>query len=371
MLGHQVAILAFWGLEGSALHIGDGVGGEIPIFPRGHHPYGQDVVGIVSERWQADVTISLMDAWVCQPDLYGPRTRFAPWFPIDHEPMQHIVREPVRKAFRPITMSRFGLAEAERAGIEAAYVPHGVETAVFCPGDKAAARERAGLPQDAFVIGMVAANKGQPSRKALPQHLEAFALFRRRHPDALLYLHTSQARHGEHGGVNLPELCEHLGIADAVRFPDAHRYLLGFPDEALVDLYRSFDVLANVSCGEGFGIPILEAQAAGCPVVVGDWTSMTELCFGGWTVDRADSLRTWTALGSYQWTPRPEAIAECLEAAYGADLAVKGALARDAALDYDADRLAEECWRPVLDDIEERITVPLGGGRSFAQAIAV
>jgi glycosyltransferase involved in cell wall biosynthesis len=368
-LGHEVGILAFWGLEGAALHIGDGAGGEIPIFPRGFHLTGQDVVGIVSERWKADVTISLMDAWVCHPEMYGPRVRWAPWFPIDHEPVQRVVVEPVRKAFRPITMSRFGAAQAEQAGIEAAYVPHGVETSVFCPGDKAAARERAGLPQDRWIVGMVAANKGQPSRKALPQHLEAFAAFHRAHPDSLLYLHTLAARHGEHQGVNIPELCEMLGIAEAVRLPDHHRYMLGYPDEAMVDLYRSFDVFMNVSAGEGFGIPILEAQACGVPVIVGDWTAMAELCFAGWAVDRADALRTWTGLGSYQWTPRPEAITECLEHAYGMELGELGEQARAQALAYDADTVAADYWRPVLDDIEERITVPVG--RSFAQAIAV
>jgi len=292
-----------------------------------------------------------------------------PWFPIDHEPVQRVVAEPVRKAFRPITMSRFGLAMAEQAGIDAAYVPHGVESDVFRPGDKAAARERTGLPQDRFIVGMVAANKGQPSRKALPQHLEAFAQFHRAHPDSLLYLHTLAARHGEHQGVNIPELCELLGIAEAVRLPDHHRYMLGFPDEQMVDLYRSMDVFANVSMGEGFGIPILEAQACGVPVIVGDWTAMSELCFAGWAVDKADALRTWTALGSYQFTPRPEAITECLELAYSADLADLGAAARERALPYDADTVAADYWRPVLDDIEERITVPVG--RSFARAIAV
>jgi glycosyltransferase involved in cell wall biosynthesis len=128
-------------------------------------------------------------------------------------------------------------------------------------------------------------------------------------------------------------------------------------------------VFMNVSAGEGFGIPILEAQACGVPVIVGDWTALSELCFAGWAVDRADALRTWTGLGSYQWTPRPEAITECLEHAYGADLADMGAAARAQALAYDADTVAADYWRPVLDDIEERITVPTG--RSFAQAIAV
>ena len=50
--------------------------------------------------------------------------------------------------------------------------------------------ERVGLPASAFVVGAVAMNKGYPSRKSLPQIVEAFAAFRARHAEAMLYLHT-------------------------------------------------------------------------------------------------------------------------------------------------------------------------------------
>ena len=49
---------------------------------------------------------------------------------------------------------------------------------------------RDAFPKDAFVVGMVAANKGAPSRKAFSQALLAFSRFAKAHDNAFLYLHT-------------------------------------------------------------------------------------------------------------------------------------------------------------------------------------
>jgi len=121
-------------------------------------------------------------------------------------------------------------------------------------------------------------------------------------------------------------------------------------------MYNAFDVKTLVSMGEGFGIPILEAQACGCPVVVGDWTSMGELCFSGWKVSKADAEPFWTPLAAYQYYPRSGAILDAYEAAYQ----MKGnqeyrTRAREGALAYDADRVTEKYWKPVLDDIGDHL----------------
>jgi glycosyltransferase involved in cell wall biosynthesis len=132
----------------------------------------------------------------------------------------------------------------------------------------------------------------------------------------------------------------------------------GIPDDAVATVYNAFDVLTSVSMGEGFGIPIVEAQANGVPVIVGDWTSMSELCFAGWKVDRADADNFWTPLGSYQFVPHVGAIAEAMEAAYlGAQDFKLHKQARQGALAYNADDVAETYWRPILSELEQRMDI--------------
>jgi FkbM family methyltransferase len=124
----------------------------------------------------------------------------------------------------------------------------------------------------------------------------------------------------------------------------------------MVALYNSFDVLMNATRGEGFGIPILEAQACGVPVIVTDFSAMPELCFAGWKVGYTD--REFTYQGSYQVLPSVTDIADALEEAYQMNdeqRAGMRAQARAGALTYDADLVTTEYWKPALEAIEARI----------------
>lgn len=254
-LGHDMSITAFYGVQGGRLVV-DG----IPVYGQAHHPYGQDVITAHAVHAGAQAIISLLDVWVFQPE--NIRLPWFPWFPIDCEPIPYPVLEKARRATKAITMSKYGQAEAKRVGLDTWYAPHCVETDVFRPINRLEARNRLRLPSDAFVIGMVAANKGNPSRKAFHEQITAFAALKHNHPDALLYLHTDD---GSHGGevIDLPGYCQAIGLTVGrdVLFVDQYALTMGLPDAYMVDLYNALDVLSLVSLGEGFGIPCYPAGA--------------------------------------------------------------------------------------------------------------
>jgi len=352
-LGHEVTIAATYGLEGAILNWNG-----IKVLPRGGDPYGGDVLVKHAALVGADMVITLLDAWVYHPEVWPQSMIWAPWFPVDSEPLPQAVSMPVSQAHTRLVFSKFGQRMVQNAGMDATYIPHGVDTKVLRPYPMVEARKASKFPTDRFIVGIVAANKGYPPRKSWPEMIEAFSIFHRKHNDALLYLHTNPTL--SNGGVNIIDICSMHGLElgkDVIcSDPYQANTIGGLSDEQMATMYSSLDVHLLASSGEGFGIPILEAQACGVPVIVGDWTSMSELCFSGWKISRADSHPLYNPVGAYQFLPRVGAIVDALEASYemrgNQDYRMR---ARDGALAYDADKVAQKYWKPALEKIAERI----------------
>ena len=355
-LGHVVQVFAWYGVEGSILNW-EGIN----LLPKYQEPYGQDITGAHAQGMRADIVLTLIDAWVLQPQNYNG-IPWVGWAPVDHDPIPPLVAEKLKEAFAPIAYSKFGEAKMREAGLEPLYVPHGIETGVFKPKPRLEARKALGMPTDRFVCGMVAANTGWPSRKAIPEVMAAFARFRRKHDDALLYLHMRDgagAMPGTAPNVDVHRIAAQYGlrIGQDVLVCEQYKYIVGaYPDEHMVNVFNSLDVLVNPSLGEGFGLTILEAQSCGTPVIVGDWTSMSELCFSGWMIPKEEAAEVWSAQNSLQWVARVGAIAERMKWAYQAagDESLREK-ARAGALLYDADTVTAEYWKPALDTIAVRL----------------
>jgi len=353
-LGHEMSATAFYGLEGALL----GYEG-IKIYPKGFHPYGVDIVAANASSENADIIISLIDAWVLNAGQMQLNSMlWVPWFPIDTEPISAQVADSVKLAYKRIVFSNHAKRMMDQAGLDYYYVPHGIETDIMKPKDKAESRKWLGVPEDAFVVGMVAANKGNPSRKAFCEQIAGFRMLKSVHKDAVLYLHTYDGAGNQRDAVNLRQYINglELEIGKDVYICNQHQYHLSYSEEYMSHAFSAMDVLMNVSLGEGFGIPIIEAQACGTPVIVGDWTSMGELCFSGQKIDKAKAAPFYNPLGTYQFTPRFEDIGLALIEEYRNPSSKEKA--RAGALEYDADLVTEKYWKPVLEDIES--TLPKG-----------
>lgn len=357
--GHDVAVMANYGVAGSVL---DWQG--IPHFPHGLDPFSNDTAPYQAADWtqgnSLGWTISLYDVW----SFKGPAwdlLNVAAWVPIDHQPITAPVlawfteRQGRRYA---IAMSRFGEDQLLKAGVpreRVFYAPHSINTQVFKPTESDA-RKQMGIPEDAHLTMINAANKGNvPIRKCWPEMLLAWRTFAEKHPDAYLYLHTEVT--GIANGCKIDRFLEAINAPmDRVKIVPQYAYKNGIPQEVLVQLYSAADVFLATSRGEGFGIPVVEAQACGVPVITTAWTAQPELTGAGWVVDGQPE---WDEQQGGWWkVPNVDSIVAALESSYAA----KGDtdLQRQAvefAQGYDTATVYEAHWRPIL----ARLASEVGG----------
>lgn len=349
---YELAISAFYGIEGARI-----VWNDIPVFPGLGGEYGN---GCLLDHARSHfgglrdgITLTLMDVWVMRAQM-AAQLNMACWVPVDHEPAPPAVLAFFQQSGAiPIAMSRFG--EEMLADLDPLYVPHGVDTNLFRPYPRDEVRRTFGVPEGAFLVGMVAANKGRPSRKGFQQALEAFRAFRENHSDAYLYLHTCVDPNNAMG-ENIPGLITALGIpAEAILIADQYRMTLNpYPPQAMGMIYSAMDVLLNPAMGEGFGVPVLEAQACGVPAIVTDFSAMREVCGAGW---RVTCRPYWTGQNSWQAVPDVEDIVDALKQAYQLPVAGRrkiGEQAREHALGYDVDLVTERYFLPALEQVAER-----------------
>jgi glycosyltransferase involved in cell wall biosynthesis len=252
--GHEVIVSAYYGLRGASLNLNG-----VLVLPGAMDGWGNDILPAHVAAQRPDAVIALMDVWVLEAQTLKT-VPITAWAPIDHDPLPPAVEAGLKHAKHVWAMSRFAEREMKRIGLEPFYVPHGVDTDVFKPGDRAEARRRWGVPEGAFFAVTVASNKGWPSRKSLDRLLKAWGRFVETHPDAILYLHT-QADHPS--AIDLQRVAEFYKIPPtAIRFGDEYRLARGaFNTEAMAALYNAADVLVLPSAGGGFEIPLIEAQA--------------------------------------------------------------------------------------------------------------
>lgn len=149
-----------------------------------------------------------------------------------------------------VTPSQWLAAEVGRSSLAGrfplAVIPHGVDTEVFRPRDRAAARDVLGIPPDARVLLFVSDYMHRPTKgfAVLAEALNGLT-----HDPRLVLLSVGSGR-----------------PATEVRIP--HVKLNSVRNDSLMSLvYSAADVLVVPSLQETFSLAALEAMACGIPVV--------------------------------------------------------------------------------------------------------
>lgn len=254
----------------------------------------------------ADFFVSLQDIFMYEPGPFACLS--AVWMPLHFVPVEHPTVLALADFDMQLPISGWGslllqpLQNANRHAIRhISVLPHGRDISVFHPKHKTAERVaetrlRWQWPQDSFVVLMIASNSEESGRKAFDAQLQGFTKFVHDNPDKKIWLHihSEVARAYDLGRLletfgEFPDRARWMDVMDGrirthkdalirgehVSVSSSHD-LMNVQEEDLVAMYQASDVLLAATCSEGCGVPILEAQLSGTPVITTRATAMWE-----------------------------------------------------------------------------------------------
>jgi glycosyltransferase involved in cell wall biosynthesis len=266
---------------------------------------GNDWIELHTFFQKADLIISCSDTHVYEIDKWK-KLPWAAWQVIDSQPLYKEIKKRADICPLNIAMSRFGQEVMKKVGIESTYIPLAYSKEDFFPEDRAVARKQLKecFPDeeigDRLMIMMNSANMSRPGRKNFGVAFRAFKELKNDKPDAILYCHTDCK--GVSGGEDLFEMARMYGLSEKdVIFPPQYQYAMGMLDSKYMRMmYNCSDFFLHTSMGEGFGVPAVEAQACGIPVISPDYSAMGEVVHHGVKLGEA-CYNTFAYIEGTEW----------------------------------------------------------------------
>jgi glycosyltransferase involved in cell wall biosynthesis len=284
------------------------------------HQSFQEVV----DKFKPDLVWTLGDMWMVDhvATCEGRSTfKWVAYFPIDGHPSPSKWGKIVESMDLAIAYGKYGMDVISKRAPKAklSYIYHGVDTKKFGAITQeeidVARKNVIGVDSGKTLIGIVARN--QP-RKAFDKLFEAYFYLLNGHynicqscgklstfkydlitkavtssdkckhcgsadvfkghkrDDVRLYVHGAISD----CGWDMLDLQNDFDLAGKILVNPALRVGVGVSEFTLNAIYNAIDVFTLPTRGEGFGLPILEAMAAGTPVVVTDYSAHPEWAVG-------------------------------------------------------------------------------------------
>ena len=285
----------------------------------GREQYCKDMIVPRINKFNPDVFFIQLDTFMVFPwfmDLPLNRTRSVFYFPSDGAGGMPLGCENIlKKVNMPVAMAKFGQKQVKDLyNIDSEYIPHAIDEKNYFPlplEEREKLKAKYGLT-GRFVVGTVARNQG---RKMMDLTFKAFAIFCKDKPDAVLFLHTDPQDAA--AVFNMQELARRYNIANRVMF-SGMTFFNGFSYKQMNEVYNVMDIFTLSTSGEGFGVPTIEAQACGIPVVIPNNTTGPELVLDdGKSGLLADSAASITGSWSVERDiPDINSLADCYSTLY-------------------------------------------------------
>ena len=287
-------------------------------------PFGEDRIREIVEREKPDIVFSLNDPWIVSEqyrrieDLHKKKDfKFIGYLTMDSYNWIGGIEKHINDWDALIAFTEFGAHEFLKAGINrpVAVIPHGLDTNLFYPMDKAEARKRLNLKDDIFIV--FNGNRNQ-FRKRIDITVSAFAKFAVDKPDTQLYLHMGLKDQGW-------QILDIFGREMRKNNLDPNGRIIltsqseGPPNvevDMLNAIYNAVDIGVNTTKGGGWELVNFEHAACRVAQVVPAHTSCKEIFEGYGRMIRCDHIDVDVNYAREMPCPSSDHLAEILTDLY-------------------------------------------------------
>jgi len=155
-------------------------------------------------------------------------------------------------------------------------IPHGVDTKAYYPLTKfeVGNLKKKWLNVDPDTTVVINFNRNS-LRKQLQYSMLAFREFRKYVPKSVMYIHTAIKDQG--GDLLNTMRALNMSVKEDIIFPANYSPATPFSLQDMNELYNCGDIFLTTHLGEGWGLVVPEAMAAGVPVVAPDNTTTPQI----------------------------------------------------------------------------------------------